>query len=142
MIQRIQSILLFVAAVVTGLVSFLPLWSSVDGSVVFQQGTFGLAPVSNLLYVFILSLVTSLTMFVNIFLFNKRKRQMLITQLSGLLLAITIVLVYLFVPEQAGVEGTFTFFFWLYILALISNAVARIFIKKDEDLVKSADRFR
>lgn len=147
MIQRIQTLFLLAAAVVVLGVSFLPWWENAEYVFQFGEMTKGSESIFTLVYLFAGALFSGAVILINIFLFKNRKLQMKITQLSGLLLAIVLGGGYYILNQRIQatdeiVDGGFTFFFWLIVLAIILNALARIYIKKDEDLVRSVDRIR
>ena len=148
MIQRIQSLFLLFAAIITMGVAFLPWWSG--ETYFYQQGMLintVVGQTSVYPYLFWGCMAAGGLLFVNIFLFNNRKLQMKLSQLSGVLLSLVFgggyYLLYEYFNElESSVEGDFTLYYWSLILAIVSNAVARIYIKKDEDLVRSVDRIR
>ena len=152
MIQRIQSLFLLAAATLVSVLSFMPWWQGKNGdmALVFMRGTFNQEVFNTdvLFILFCLSLFSALLILGSIFLYRNRKLQMKITQLSGLMVSIVLGGSYWFVSKSiSGVDGqeisgAFTFYFWLFVIAILLNAAARIFIKKDEDLVRSVDRFR
>ena len=155
MIQRIQSIFLFLVSILMGLTVFLPVWGKQDGTnkiemnavemiqplagdVVMEQTTIYLAIIAGL---------TAILAFWNIFNYKNRRFQMKITLFCTLLIAIFIgvstFLTYqaenVFSPE---VGGTFGFGYFLPVAAILFNWLSLRFIKKDEDMVRSADRLR
>ena len=152
MIQRIQSLFLFAASVLVILLSFLPWWEGVYNNkpLFFSQGAFNVEKFDSTIFfgLFCLSLASGLLIFLNIFLFQKRKLQMTITQISGVMVSLVLGAGYWVLSKTVSsdqienLSGDFTFYFWLYVLAILLNAAARIFIKKDDDLVRSVDRFR
>ena len=152
MIQRIQSLFLLASSVLIFVLSFTPWWEGqYNGeSLFFAMGTFNLEGFESsvLLILFGLSLLSGLVMLSNIFLYKQRKLQMKITQVSGAMVSLVLGLGHWFLSKSVSsdqfenLSGDFTFYFWLYVLAILLNAAARIFIKKDDDLVKSVDRFR
>ncbi len=147
MIQRIQTLFLLAAAVIVLGVSALPWWQGENLTFQYGQLFNGTEMVFDLSYLFFGALFTGGLILVNIFMFKNRKLQMKLTQLSGILLAILLGGGYYLIGDNLGVNdisghGTFTFYFWLIVLSIILNALARIYIKKDEDLVRSVDRLR
>ncbi len=152
MIQRIQSLFLFAASVLVILLSFLPWWEGVYNNkpLFFSQGAFNVEKFDSTIFLglFCLSLASGLLILLNIFLFQKRKLQMTITQISGVMVSLVLGAGYWVLSKTVSsdqienLSGDFTFYFWLYVLAILLNAAARIFIKKDDDLVRSVDRFR
>ena len=72
---------------------------------------------------------------------------MTLSVVNLLVMATFMVLTYLMVPKYAtgmetSIQGSFSIVYYLGVLAIILNSLARVFIKKDEDLVRSVDRLR
>lgn len=125
MIQRIQSIFMFVA----GIATILLLWTSQDVDFSF--------------FTFIVGILTG-SIFLNIFNFKNRKRQLLLNIISiGINTLLIILLLYwlqslsggIDFPEK-GIEPLFPF------ISVICLFFANIYIRRDERLVKSVDRLR
>jgi hypothetical protein len=137
MIQRIQTIYLILAFVVAGILPFLlPLWSMSDGKEYFFM--------QNQVYVILLGLSTTLTV-VSIVSYKKRQNQFVIGRLNIIL---NLILLGLFVYRSLNVSGETALVsekgigMFLPIAAIVLLVLANKAIKKDEDLVKSADRLR
>ena len=137
MIQRIQTIYLFLAFVVTGILPFLfPLWTMNDGKEYFFM--------QNQFYVILLGLSTTLSV-VSIISFKKRQNQFVIGRLNIIL---NLILLGLFVYRSLNLSGETVLVsekgigMFLPIVAIVLLALANKAIKKDEDLVKSVDRLR
>ncbi|SDW32584.1 DUF4293 domain-containing protein [Flavobacterium degerlachei] len=137
MIQRIQTIYLILAFVVTGILPFLfPLWTMNDGKeYYFMQNQF---------YVILLGLSTTLTVF-SIVSYKKRQNQFVVGRLNMIL---NLILLGLFVYRSLNVSGETVLVsekgigMFLPIVAIVLLVLANKAIKKDEDLVKSVDRLR
>ena len=137
MIQRIQTIYLLLAFVVTGVLPFfIPLWTMADGKeYLFMQ---------NQVYVVILGLSTTLTL-LSIISYKKRQNQFVIGRLNIIL---NLILLGLFVYRSLNVSGETLVVsekgigMFLPIVAIVLLVLANKAIKKDEDLVKSVDRLR
>lgn len=140
MIQRIQSIYLIIAAIISGgLIFAFPLWTFTGGN---EQGI-STEPIAMVL--FFLSAILSIY---SITRYKTRQTQFVLGRLNMLVnLVLVIYLVYrLMNPAQGltdGVEierqGIVTAF---PLVVIILIALANRAIKKDEDLVRSADRLR
>jgi hypothetical protein len=137
MIQRIQTIYLILAFVITGILPFLfPLWTMSDGKEYFFM--------QNQIYVIILGLSTTLTV-LSIFSYKKRQNQFVIGRLNMIL---NLILLGLFVYRSLNVSGETVLVsekgigLFLPIVAIVLLVLANKAIKKDEDLVKSVDRLR
>ena len=147
MIQRIQTLFLLAAAVIVLGVSALPWWQGENFTFQYGQLFKGSEKVLDLSYLFFGALFVGVLILANIFMFKNRKLQMKLTQLSGILLAVLLGGGYYLIGDMIdgnglSDQGEFTFYFWLIVLSIILNALARIYIKKDDDLVRSVDRLR
>ena len=137
MIQRIQTIYLFLAFLVTLVVPYVfPLWITADAKdFYFMQ---------NPVYVALFGLSTTLSL-VSIFSFKKRQNQFVMGRLNIIL---NLILLGLFVYRSLNLSGeTATVSekgigMFLPIVAIVLLVLANKAIKKDEDLVKSVDRLR
>jgi hypothetical protein len=137
MIQRIQTIYLFLAFVVTGILPFfIPLWTMADGKAFFFM--------QNQEYVIVLGLSTTLSL-LSIISYKKRQNQFVIGRLNIIL---NLILLGLFVYRSLNVSGETLAVsekgigMFLPIVAIVLLVLANKAIKKDEDLVKSVDRLR
>lgn len=149
MIQRIQSVYLFLAAFCSGLLYIFPVW--IPESATTESGDF-LGPVganlSNahpmlLPFPFVFILVE----LVCIFLYNNRKRQIrwliLASCIQLLFLAVSILLISMETNLVRNFKiSEFRLGFVFPIIAIILNYLAIRNIRKDEALVKSMDRLR
>jgi len=137
MIQRIQTIYLFLAFVVTGiLLFFIPLWTmSNDKDFYFMQSE---------VYTILLGLSTTLSV-LSILSYKKRQNQFVIGRLNIIL---NLILLGLFVYRSLNLSGETPAVsekgigMFLPVIAIVFLVLANKAIKKDEDLVKSVDRLR
>ncbi|MBX9806851.1 MAG: DUF4293 domain-containing protein [Flavobacteriaceae bacterium] len=137
MLQRIQTIYLLLAFVVTGISPFfIPLWTMNDGKeYVFMQ---------NQVYVALFGLSTTFSL-LSIISYKKRQNQFVIGRLNIIL---NLILLGLFVYRSLNVSGETLAVsekgigMFLPIVAIVLLVLANKAIKKDEDLVKSVDRLR
>lgn len=135
MLQRIQSVYLFICILLSGVLPFfIKIWS-VDKLDVYAT--------DNKLYIG-LFLISAVLAAISIFSFKKRQNQFVINRLNMILNFIIIgLLVYHSLNLPGGTQvsengiGMFLPIFSIIFLALANKA-----IKKDEDLVKSVDRIR
>jgi hypothetical protein len=136
MLQRIQTIYLFLAALISGvLIFFVSLWSNEGGESVFVEEVFVA------LGLFLGSAVLS---FISIFLFKNRKLQFVLGRINILLNFFLLgVFVYwsLTVPGEMEISEKGIGMF-IPVLSIVFLVLANKAIKKDEDLVKSVDRLR
>lgn len=136
MLQRIQTIYLFLAALISGvLIFFVSLWSNENGDSVFVE------EVLIAMGLFIGSAVLSI---ISIFLFKNRKLQFVLGRINILLNFFLLgVFVYwsLTVPGEMEISEKGIGMF-IPVLSIVFLVLANKAIKKDEDLVKSVDRLR
>ena len=143
MIQRIQTIYLFLASIVSGgLIFMFNLWSTLKEQIyvvdlfVKELISFKMIPI-----MFFVSAILSI---VTIFLYKDRKLQFVVGRIIILinlfLLALLIYLSLTLSGETLVSEKGIGMF--LPILAILLVVLANKAIKKDEDLVKSVDRLR
>lgn len=135
MIQRKQSLYLLIAAFV-GLawLLFIPIWNDIEG--VFYGKDF--------IPTLILGCLSVVLALISIFLFKTRLKQFVLGRINILINFLTIgFFVYwtLILPGEMRVSEKGIGIF-LPIISIVFLALANKAIKKDEDLVKSADRFR
>jgi len=136
MLQRIQTIYLFLAALVSGvLIFFVSLWTNEAGESVF---------VEDVLVAMGLFLGSAVLSFISIFLFKNRKLQFVLGRINILLNFFLLgVFVYwsLTVPGEMEISEKGIGMF-IPVLSIVFLVLANKAIKKDEDLVKSVDRLR
>ena len=137
MIQRIQTVYLLVALVILGALPFVfPLFTMSDGNEFrFMNDSF---------YTVLFGLSTTLTL-ISIMYFKKRQHQFVLNRLT---IISNLILLGLFVYRSLNLSGEAVqvsekgIGMFLPIVAIVFLALANRAIKKDEDLVKSADRLR
>ncbi|PWA07377.1 DUF4293 domain-containing protein [Flavobacterium psychrotolerans] len=137
MIQRIQTVYLLFALVVTGVLPFFfPLWTLSDGKEYYFM--------ANQFYAILFGLSTSLSL-LSILFYKKRQHQFVIGRLNIIL---NLILLGLFVYRSLNLSGETVLVsekgigMFLPIISIVFLVLANKAIKKDEDLVKSADRLR
>jgi len=137
MIQRIQTIYLFLAFLTVGVLPFIfPLWTLNDGKDYFFM--------QNQIYAILFGLSTAITVY-SIISFKKRQTQFVANRLN---IVLNLILLGLFVYHSLNLSGETLAVsekgigMFLPILAIVLLVLANKAIKKDEDLVKSVDRLR
>jgi hypothetical protein len=137
MIQRIQTVYLIVAFLITGVLPFVfPLWTLSNGKADFFM--------TNQMYAALLGLSTSLSL-LSILFYKKRQHQFVLGRLNIIL---NLILLGLFVYRSLNLSGeTVTVSekgigMFLPIIAIVFLVLANKAIQKDENLVKSVDRLR
>lgn len=155
MIQRIQSLYLFVVAAACTVLFFFPMIEYIDPmkgtyklfasfmifsdtkDVIFFWETFPL------LVLVIASLVLAL---VTIFLFRKRKLQFRLVNINVLINVVLVALVFLLYSRiyehRLQITSTYEFGMYIPLISLVFLVLASRAIRKDEALVKSSDRLR
>ncbi|MEC4114269.1 DUF4293 domain-containing protein [Myroides pelagicus] len=138
MLQRIQSIYLFLVFVIMGIVSlFIPLWTNGLNETIMV----GHSPITAILFggSAALSMISLLG-------FKNRQRQFVMNRLNMIL---NVLLLGLFVFRSLTVSGEVAeaisekgIGMFLPIISILLLVLANRAIKKDEDLVKSVDRLR
>jgi len=144
MLQRIQTVYLIIAAVLSGVVVFItPFWNEVNGEMrllldLLQDGE---TYYSAIPFLFILSAIGSL---IAVFIYKNRTRQIIINRINiviNFLLLGIIVYHLLNLPGEIDIseKGIGVF---IPLLVIVFLALANKAILKDEKLVKSVDRLR
>ena len=129
MIQRLQSLILLLSALSSLIIIFyFPVLQNTHIEVLLTN-ELSFARLSVFLSV-------GLNIF-SIFLFRNRKRQIIINQISKLFLSIAFIIIVF----QRG-ELNFAIGLFLFIIPYLLIILANYLIKKDEKLVKDADRIR
>ncbi len=144
MIQRIQSIYLFIATLLSGgLVFVLNLWENEEGLEFLALDSFN---TDNLLLKLMTGLffVSAALTFVAIFQFKKRQLQFVLGRLSILTNFILLGIIVYFSQNLSGEINVSEKGIGLLIpiLSIVFVVIANKAIKKDEELVKSVDRLR
>ncbi len=144
MIQRIQSVYLFIATLLSGgLIFLLNLWVNEQQTEFFVMDSF--TSESTLLKAMaVLFFVSSALTFVAIFKFKNRQLQFVLGRLSILTNFIIIGIIVYFTQNLSGEINVSEKGIGLLIpiLTIVFVVIANKAIKKDEELVKSVDRLR
>ncbi len=137
MIQRIQSIYLAIAAILSGSLPFLLKMWDIEAN---KEYSTPFTETQYILIAFIISAILSLT---SIFMYKKRKSQFIINRLNIILNFILLaVFVYGSLTTPGEVQSSEKGVGILPIISIVLLVLANKAIKKDEDLVKSVDRLR
>lgn len=158
MIERIQTVFLFIAGVALTLVLFMPIWEKQNAEtkekVTLNALTLTYSKASKdtqtiqTFYIAIVSGIAALIAFYAIFQYKNRLFQIKLVLANTLVISSVLGLMFVFVTYfgetsfEKPLYGDFGIGFYLPAVALICNMVARRYIKRDEDLVRSADRMR
>jgi len=136
MIQRIQSVYLLIVVLLAAIAPFfLPIWSTEEGDSVFAIDQF---------MVMTFFLASALLALLTIFMYKKRKLQFVLGRLNIIL---NFILLGFFVYWSLSVPGEMQISekgigMLIPVLSIVFLALANKAVKKDEALVKSADRLR
>lgn len=151
MVQRIQTIYLFLTALCMSLAIFLPFSSYLVGESTLVFNSFGFILANKQvafmpLYPILIS--SALFALVSIFLYKARNRQLMINKINYLLILLVIVLMFIDFGSLDSALGdnqtkvSYGIGMFLPIAALVFNFLANRGIKSDEKLIKSLDRLR
>ncbi len=150
MIQRIQTIFLFLVVVLLITFNFLPYWQSNTEDITlfsygyqFTEGEHMVLEFGLYTAVAVLSGIGALVALIEIFMYKNRMLQMMMSVINSFIMMITIGLMAYFIYElQKSTPGKFEPGSFTLAMAMFMNILARRFIQKDENLVRSVDRIR
>jgi glucan phosphoethanolaminetransferase (alkaline phosphatase superfamily) len=160
MIQRIQSIFLFLVVIAMGITIGTTLWvqpmtSSGSGDswnlTAFMLTNLDAAgevvQSSSKWYIAALATFAGLLALISIFQYKNRGRQMMLNMVNSLVMVGLVATVFLTTNGinqaiKAEVAGSYQIGFWAILAAMVCNMLANRFIRKDEALVRSVDRIR
>lgn len=138
-IQRWQSVLLFIAAVCMAVFCFIPFASVNDSAQAAESST--LITPSQFIVFFVLNLTIAVLLFVEIFLFKDMRRQRTVALLSMLLIVVSAV-TGVFITYGSVVGGQLRGGMILLALAFVATLWAYQRIGADQRLLRAADRLR
>lgn len=158
MLQRIQTLLLAVVAIAMLATTALPMWEKSSATLnekvtltsyalEYFKGTTS-ASSANTMVIIILAVVSACIAAFSITQYKKRMLQMTLGLINSILIAVILgytfyqvfkVGIPMFEPQNQGSYGAG---FFATVLAMLCNMIANRFIRRDEMLVKSADRMR
>ncbi len=162
MLQRIQSVFLLVVAAVMVATLFLPMWNMLNMETmeavklsafklsyvtVDTNGTETLISAKDTYWISVLAVLAAGVALFSIFSFKNRLRQMQLNTLNSLLMGGCLLTTYFYttigvqIVQGAG-GGNYQIGFFIIAVALLCNSLGNRFIRKDEKLVRSADRIR
>ncbi len=136
MIQRIQTIYLFIVMLLAGVLPlFVSLWSNVEEGEVYANQE---------LWISIAYYLSVLLALIAVVLYKKRKNQFVVNRLNMIL---NIFLLGFFVYRSLNISGEGNISekgigMFIPVISIVFLVLANKAIKKDEDLVKSVDRLR
>jgi hypothetical protein len=154
MIQRIQTVFLFLAVIALVVFNIIPYWQATGQSegetlrllsYALQSGKIAEPTYEFGLYSVVagVAAIAIILLIVEIFSYKNRLKQMRIAIGISFLMSLNLVLMtFLIVDLQSEFEGSFGTGIFVFALAMLLNILARRFIQKDEKLVRSVDRLR
>ena len=156
MIQRIQSVFLFVAAIVTIILLFISIGDIYTAEAQYTFTCFNVhlpngQVVMSTIYIALILILSACISIYAIFKYKDRMKQTRIVSINMLVFLIAIMLMiwvfpdFLFQRKGLMQEGDiFRFNYWIMIFVIppVCMFLANRFIRKDERLVRSADRLR
>lgn len=157
MLQRVQSIFLFLISVAMGVALLNPLWEKTGKvsnemarltALQYSQQEGVSTFITPLWYLAILIVGVGLLSLFAIFQYRNRLRQTMLCAMNAILLTV-IMAITLYQTLYKGKaygnpedQGTFLIGFYALIAALVCNALANRFIRRDERTVRESERFR
>jgi hypothetical protein len=142
MIQRVQSLYLLLTAIISALLFYVPLFQ-------YPLSATDTAPhmyfVSANAFLLILNIVVGALSFITIFFFKNRKLQLRACRLCLMLIFVMVGLLFYTSDALAGgidQRVTFKAGAYLPLIQIVLVFLAHVGIKKDDKLVRSADRLR
>lgn len=159
MIQRIQTVFLFLVVVAMVLVMTFPIWHQVNPGQTqmmtlnaWNLTTSGvetgeIVESNSKLFIGILAIIAAGLAVFSIFQYKNRTKQMMINMINSLVMVVNVGLI-VWTTHSANemfnptVSGAFVVGFWAILGGMFMNLLANRFIRKDEMLVRSVDRIR
>lgn len=159
MIQRIQTVFLFLVAVAMVLEVSFPIWEqfNADQTQMMVLSAWSLNTIDvqtnailtseNKIFIALLAIVSAGLAVFSIFQYKNRTKQMFVNMINSLVLVVNLALI-IWISHSANQvfnpteDGTFVFGFYAIFGGMIMNLLANRFIRKDELLVRSVDRIR
>ena len=129
MLQRIQSVFLFISSVITPIMIFFVPIFELESKEMFA---------SDFLWAKVFLFISTLLSITSITLYKNRKKQILLCSFSRTQITIALILLLFIYKKQMNVKIELLLFAIPYLLLILSS----YFIKRDDKLVKSSDRIR
>lgn len=157
MIQRIQSVFLGLIAILMTLFLFLPIWIKIDkdSGIELLVNSLGMKQMKGetiiseqgAIHIFLCGFFAVVISIISLLSYRHRPRQILLGLINSLLIAIATVSAALLINDAEKIllpneRGSFQIGLFLPVISLVLNMLANRFIRKDENLVRSADRIR
>ena len=129
MLQRIQSVFLFLSSIITLIMIFFVPIFEIESKEMFA---------SDFLWAKVFLYISAFLSLISINLYKSRKKQILLCSFSRTQITIALILLLFMYKKELNVKVELLLFAIPYLLLILSS----YFIKKDEKLVKSSERIR
>ena len=129
MLQRIQSLFLFLSCMITLIMIFFVPVFEIESKEMFA---------SDFIWAKVFLFISALLSLISIISYKNRKRQILLCSFSRTQITIALILLLFIYKKELNVKVELLLYAIPYLLLILSS----YFIKKDEKLVKSSDRIR
>ena len=129
MLQRIQSVFLFLSSIITLIMIFFVPIFEIESKEMFA---------SDFLWAKVFLFISAFLSLISINMYKSRKKQILLCSFSRTQITIALILLLFMYKKELNVKVELLLFAIPYLLLILSS----YFIKKDEKLVKSSDRIR
>ena len=129
MLQRIQSVFLFLSSIITLIMIFFVPIFEIESKEMFA---------SDFLWAKVFLFISAFLSLISINLYKRRRKQILLCSFSRTQITIALILLLFMYKKELNVKVELLLFAIPYLLLILSS----YFIKKDEKLVKSSDRIR
>ena len=129
MLQRIQSVFLFLSSIITLIMIFFVPIFEIGSKEMFAR---------DFLWAKVFLFISTLLSLISITLYKNRKKQILLCSFSRTQITIALILLLFMYKKQMNVKIELLLFAIPYLLLILSS----YFIKRDDKLVKSSDRIR
>lgn len=142
MIQRVQSLYLLIIAILAFTLYFFPFQKNINLSEIIELKLDLLNYTNSLIFLgSVLNLVVITDAVTILFLYKNRKRQRIMCYYLAVLNVILLSLMYYGASAVGGLP-TYQLPFLIPVLNAVLSIVAAYYIKRDENIIKSADRIR
>jgi len=143
MIQRVQSIYLLLVVIISAVLFLVPVFYIEHTGVAAQMGTTSFSIATNSLLLIISCAIGAIAL-VSIFMYRKRMTQTKACNLNMILICVLVGLLFYTADTLNGMDAKVHYQFGTYLplIQLVFTFLALRAIKKDEDLVRSANRLR
>ena len=129
MLQRIQSVFLFLSSIITLIMIFFVPIFEIESKEMFA---------SDFLWAKVFLFISAFLSLISINLYKSRKKQILLCSFSRTQITIALILLLFMYKKELNVKVELLLFAIPYLLLILSS----YFIKKDENIVISSDRIR